>query len=116
MLLIGLWIWLIVWVYRDAESRGMNGVLWALLVLFGNFIGLLIYLIVRSDALPSSTPRIESRLCPTCEKNIAETYAFCPYCGNKMETTCPECMKPVEPGWKVCPQCGAKLQTNHEDE
>ena len=29
MLLI-LWIFVIVWVYRDAERRGMNGILWAL--------------------------------------------------------------------------------------
>jgi heme/copper-type cytochrome/quinol oxidase subunit 2 len=35
-------ILLCIWVYRDAERRGMNGVLWLI-------IGLIIYLIVRKD-------------------------------------------------------------------
>jgi len=49
--MLAIWILVIVWVYRDAERRGMNGVLWALLVFIGNLIGLLIYLLVRSDSL-----------------------------------------------------------------
>ena len=43
--LFAIWVAIIIWVYRDAERRGMNGVLWALLVLIGNLIGLLIYLL-----------------------------------------------------------------------
>ena len=39
-----------IWVYRDAESRGMSGVLWLLIVIFvPYFIGLIIYLVVRRD-------------------------------------------------------------------
>jgi len=38
---------LAVWVYRDAESRGMNGALWLIIVLLLGLIGLIIYLIVR---------------------------------------------------------------------
>ena len=38
-----------IWVYRDAERRGMNGVLWLIVVLIANIIGLIIYLVVRSD-------------------------------------------------------------------
>src|SRR6266511_1127575 len=38
-----------IWVYRDAESRGMSGVLWLIVILVAGLIGLLIYLIVRSD-------------------------------------------------------------------
>ena len=37
-----------VWVYKDAKSRGMNGVLWAILaIIIPYFIGIIIYLIVR---------------------------------------------------------------------
>ncbi|MGQ9720739.1 MAG: PLDc N-terminal domain-containing protein [Candidatus Jordarchaeum sp.] len=36
-----------VWVYRDAEERGMEGVIWLLIVLLTGIIGLIIYLIVR---------------------------------------------------------------------
>ncbi|MCW3985241.1 MAG: hypothetical protein NWE91_02375 [Candidatus Bathyarchaeota archaeon] len=47
-------ILLCVWVYRDAESRGMNGALWLIIVLITGIIGLIIYLIVRKDKTPSS--------------------------------------------------------------
>jgi heme/copper-type cytochrome/quinol oxidase subunit 2 len=42
-------ILLCIWVYRDAERRGMNGVLWLIIVLIAGLIGLIIYLIVRKD-------------------------------------------------------------------
>ncbi len=38
-----------IWVYRDAESRGMSGVLWLIVVLVGSIIGLIIYLVIRRD-------------------------------------------------------------------
>nr|MDO8062581.1 PLDc N-terminal domain-containing protein [Candidatus Freyrarchaeum guaymaensis]HDO80025.1 hypothetical protein [Candidatus Bathyarchaeota archaeon] len=50
-LVIALWcivaIILAVWVYRDAEERGMEGALWLIIVLLTGIIGLIIYLIVR---------------------------------------------------------------------
>lgn len=43
-------IFIAVWVYRDAESRGMSGILWVLIVIFvPYFIGLIIYFVVRRD-------------------------------------------------------------------
>jgi hypothetical protein len=42
-------ILLCIWVYRDAESRGMSGVLWLIIVLIAGIIGLIIYLIVRKE-------------------------------------------------------------------
>ncbi|MCK4478023.1 PLDc N-terminal domain-containing protein [Candidatus Bathyarchaeota archaeon] len=48
-------ILLCVWVYRDAESRGMNGTLWLIIVLITGIFGLIIYLIVRKDKSPSSS-------------------------------------------------------------
>ncbi|MDH7564344.1 MAG: hypothetical protein QHH24_05640 [Candidatus Bathyarchaeota archaeon] len=47
-------ILLCIWVYRDAESRGMNGVLWLIIVLIAGILGLIIYLIVRKDKRSSS--------------------------------------------------------------
>ncbi|MEX2750903.1 MAG: hypothetical protein Q6366_003350 [Candidatus Freyarchaeota archaeon] len=38
---------LAVWVYKDAEERGMEGALWLIIVLLLGLIGLIIYLIVR---------------------------------------------------------------------
>ena len=105
-----LWIVVIVWVYRDAERRGMNGVLWALLVLIGNIIGLIIYLIVRSDTLPARQTSPPTKTCPSCKKSVGANYTFCPHCGARIDEVCPQCQKPVEPTWNVCPSCGEKLK------
>ena len=116
-----LWIVVIVWVYRDAERRGMNGVLWALLVLIGNIIGLLIYLIIRSDNMPAPRDDTESTsspggldspatiTCPNCQKPVGRDFAFCPLCGTRLQKVCPGCGKPVEETWVACPLCGEKL-------
>jgi RNA polymerase subunit RPABC4/transcription elongation factor Spt4 len=102
-----LWIAVIVWVYRDAERRGMNGVLWALLVFIGNIIALLIYLIVRSDSVPPDAAAAQS--CPECQKSVSPNHVFCPYCGTRLQAVCPSCEKPVDREWQVCPNCGKKL-------
>ena len=39
---------LCVWVYKDAEKHGEQGVVWLLVVLFTGCIGLIIYLIIRN--------------------------------------------------------------------
>lgn len=124
---LALWIAVLVWVYRDAERRRMNGALWALLVFFGNLIGLIIYLIVRSDhplpetsptappgsappaATPAATAQAAPEACPTCDKPVSVGYTYCPHCGGPLRTVCPGCAKPVEDSWKACPFCGKKL-------
>jgi hypothetical protein len=54
-------ILLCIWVYRDAENRGMNGVLWLIVVLIAGIIGLIIYLVVRKDKTTSErTPPPQS--------------------------------------------------------
>lgn len=110
--LLIIWIFVIVWVYRDAERRGMNGILWGLLVFIGNIIGLLIYLIVRSDNQPSqSDPPIIHTKCPECSIPVTDKYAFCPHCGASMSgPVCPDCSRTVEKDWKACPYCGKSLK------
>ena len=111
MLLI-IWIFVIVWVYRDAASRGMHGILWGLLVFIGNIIGLLIYLIVRSDQLPPRKEEPETLQCPSCSRSVSQNYSFCPHCGASMKgQVCPDCQEPVEKGWKACPHCGNKFES-----
>jgi RNA polymerase subunit RPABC4/transcription elongation factor Spt4 len=109
LLLFILGIVIIFWVYRDAEQRGMNGVLWALLVLVGNIVGLIIYLIVRSEEFPQRTVSDSTQSCPSCGKMVIKTYAFCPHCGARLQAVCPSCDKSVSSDWKVCPYCGQKL-------
>ena len=38
-----------VWVYRDAQNRGMEATLWLLVVLVGGCIGCIVYLIISKD-------------------------------------------------------------------
>ncbi len=109
ILLLIIWILVVVWVYRDAAQRNMNGVLWALLVFFGNFVGLLIYLIVRSEELPNRIIGGVSEPCPSCGKAVPQSYSFCPHCGVRLKAVCPSCNKSVFSDWKVCPYCGQKL-------
>jgi len=42
-----IWILVAIWVYKDATSRGANGVLWLIVVVLLGIIGLIIYLVVR---------------------------------------------------------------------
>jgi hypothetical protein len=117
--LIILWGAVLIWVYRDAEKRGMSGILWLLLVLVGNIIGLLVYAIVRSETAlgrrngsgggATAPPAGAEAKCPHCGKPVAAEYAFCPHCGKSLKTTCPACGKPVDPSWKACPACGTSL-------
>lgn len=106
LLAIALPIFIGVYVYRDANKRGMNGVLWMLVtILAPTFIGLIIYLLVRSNYSDMN--------CPACGTRVTETYIVCPNCGSKLRPSCPNCDTPVQPEWKVCPQCAEPLPTTY---
>ncbi|MFQ6097293.1 MAG: hypothetical protein ACE5O2_06145 [Armatimonadota bacterium] len=42
-------IWVAIWIYRDAESRGQSGVLWCVLWLIFGLIPLIVWLIIRNN-------------------------------------------------------------------
>ena len=103
-----LWVFVIVWVYRDAESRGMSGLLWALLVFVGNVIGLIIFLIVRNE--PGGRLKAPpAEKCPACGNPVGAGFAYCPNCGASLKPVCSGCRRPVDRSWKVCPDCGTGL-------
>jgi endogenous inhibitor of DNA gyrase (YacG/DUF329 family) len=90
------------YVYKDAKSRKMDAALWALVaVLVPSFIGLIIYLVIRTNN--------PTRPCPRCQRPVAANYVLCPYCGATLKAECPACGTPVENSWKLCPQCGKDL-------
>ena len=67
------WIFVLIWVAKDASSRGMdNSVLWVVLVFFLGVIGLVIYLVVR----PAGT----LKTCPECGKKRLREARRCPHC------------------------------------
>jgi RNA polymerase subunit RPABC4/transcription elongation factor Spt4 len=119
---------LAVWVGLDANKRGLNGVLWGLLVFFTGIVGLIVYLLVgpvmqtqRGDpernpippAATASQPRAatpdesEPHRCPGCRANVQTDFKICPYCGTSLE--CGQCGKRVVGDWKVCPYCTRPL-------
>ena len=96
------------WVYKDAESKGQNGVLWLLLVIVANIWGFIIYLVVRGSFDKESShlsgsgrgygpgPRsayVErarrpntagvTRTCFSCTREIPGDSNLCPYCGHR---------------------------------
>jgi len=52
ILMIIVWVYVLVWVYRDAKSRGMEAGIWVLVVVLAGILGLIIYLVVRRDHSP----------------------------------------------------------------
>ena len=112
-LLVMLFLWgaLALWVYHDAERRGNSGLLWGLFVFFGNFIGLIIYLIVRSTSTEPAHGHLTggAATCPSCAKPIQNTYVACPHCGTSLAKKCASCGNRAEMDWKVCPHCGKPL-------
>lgn len=73
--IIALNIALLVWVARDAKSRGMDSaVIWMVLVMFTSVIGLIIYIFSR--------PQGNLVQCQSCGNKRLEASAKCPHCGN----------------------------------
>lgn len=108
ILLITLPILIGIYVYKDARRRGMNVVLWTLLSAFApGFVGLIIYLIVRSD---SSGTR-----CKSCNNLVRESFAVCPHCGVSLKEHCHTCNNVLENGWSTCPHCGAEIPEDQKE-
>jgi len=82
---------LCIWVYRDAQKRGMNGALWLIIVLLANIIGLIIYLVVREPETakkairpyPSPAPFPTAQHCRFCGDALSPDARFCPRCGKE---------------------------------
>jgi len=85
-------------VYKDAQERGMVGLLWFILVLIPGIgiIALLIYLIIREERVRETSPASpQTSTAPTTTKHTIE----CPYCGAK---------NPLDA--EFCINCGTSLE------
>jgi hypothetical protein len=118
--LVIFWIIVLFWVYRDAERRGMNGVLWTLLVFIGNLVGLIIYLIVRNEsrtapgpAAPSAKSAASATSATTRSLSATESTGPAPNPAapeSSFPPSCPKCGKPADPKYAFCPYCGENLR------
>ena len=117
-ILILVWLAFVYWTYRDARLRGTSSVFWALVVFVLNFLGLILYLILRppeyiDDVIERDLEmkRMEMLLnskhstCPSCGKEIKDDFLVCPYCRKKLKNSCIQCGRALNLDWKICPYC-----------
>lgn len=52
---LAIYIWVAVWIYRDASKRDTSAALWVILWIFFSWVGLIIYLIVRPKEISSGS-------------------------------------------------------------
>jgi RNA polymerase subunit RPABC4/transcription elongation factor Spt4 len=115
-----LWVVLIVWTYRDIESRSRSVVTQAFSTMLSAFFfvpGVLLYMVLRpKETLDATFARsleeeyllqdIETKLaCPNCHKSISEEYVVCPHCHTTLQQPCVNCGRTFDVSWSVCPYC-----------
>jgi RNA polymerase subunit RPABC4/transcription elongation factor Spt4 len=114
------WISVVAWTYRDIRERSRDAafqVVAVLLVLVFNFLGLVIYLILRPrETLAEAYARSleeeallqeleEQGICPSCKRYITGDFVICPYCRTQLKEPCIKCGRPLSFNWLVCPYC-----------
>ena len=100
-LVVAALVLLVGFVNGDAKRRGMNSLLWTLLVIFvPNGIGFIIYFLTRQPMLPH---------CPQCSTRVKPEFNFCPKCNLKLAPTCPKCQHTISASDHYCPYCGQAL-------
>jgi magnesium-transporting ATPase (P-type) len=73
VLLLSMYTVIAIFIYKDATRKKMNVWLWVTAVIYvPNFIGLLLYFIVR---------RQHARRCTRCGGSMGKDFEYCPYCG-----------------------------------
>ena len=119
---VALWFVLVVWTFRDVESRSRSVVTQIaatlLAVLF--FVpGVLLYLILRpKETLDGTFQRSleeeyllqdleELPLCQQCRRYVEDDFVLCPHCHAQLREPCPSCARLVDLRWALCPYCAA---------
>jgi len=115
-----LWAALVIWVARDVVARTKNisfHVLAIVLIIFLNFFGLLIYLILRPQKTLAEKyyENLEQKVlgegddqCPSCQHDLPLNFHYCPHCGTEARVPCKKCKKLVSKDWQACAYCGTK--------
>jgi len=77
--LISIIVFLGIWTYKDAKSRGLNAPLWTVIVILGSntMLGLLLYILIG---------RRESKItCPECAGKTSAKAVYCDHCGKSID-------------------------------
>lgn len=90
------------YIWADAKRRGMNALLWVILIiLIPKPIGFIAYFLLRKPMLQP---------CPNCHAALQPGFRFCPHCRYVVGPTCMHCGRAIELDYKVCPYCGQAVQ------
>lgn len=121
--LIATWFVLIVWTFRDIESRSKNVVTQVFSTLLAVFFwvpGVLLYMLLRpKETLDEAYQRSleeeyllqdlqELPLCPNCNHFIHDDWQICPHCNTQLRAPCDSCGQLVDLRWDICPYCGTE--------
>ncbi len=116
-----LWLAVVLWVYRDAQSRSTSFpviLLSTVLVSSTFLVGLVVYMLVRprltlseeySQGLRERAELLDASsgdLCPRCQARLQLDYRLCPNCGLEVKEPCDRCKRPIRSTWNLCPYCG----------
>ncbi len=86
------------YVNADSKRRGMNSLLWTLVVIFvPKALGFLLYFLMRKPLLAP---------CPQCGTLMASDFRYCQKCGYAITPSCQHCGHAIKPGYVCCPYCG----------
>jgi len=97
-LFLAILVLLVGYVCADSKRRGMNPVLWTLLVIFiPKGLGFLAYFLLRKPLLYP---------CPKCGTPFAADFHFCQKCGFALTPFCNHCGRPISQDFVCCPYCG----------
>jgi hypothetical protein len=87
----------------DSKRRGMNSLLWTLLVIFiPKALGFLAYFLLRKPLLMP---------CPNCGTAVGTDFNYCPKCRYAVTPTCGNCGRSIQRDYVVCPYCGKNVGT-----
>ena len=120
VLLVILYVLSIVWVVRDAYSRGTTWYVWAIVALVP-FLGVIAYCLLRPPMLQIDRDEQELEValkqrqlmkygeCAACGYPVEADYVLCPNCHTQLKNLCGQCGHALEPAWTVCPYCAAPV-------
>ena len=100
---LGIIVLMVGYVYADSKRRGMNALLWTLLVIFvPKALGFIAYFLLRKPLLIP---------CPNCGTEVGSDFRYCPKCGHALTPSCSHCGRSISSGDVCCPYCGKPVAT-----
>lgn len=99
---LGIIVLMVGYVYADSKRRGMNALLWTLLVIFvPKALGFIAYFLLRKPLLIP---------CPNCGTEVGSDFRYCPKCGHALTPSCSHCGRSISRDYVCCPYCGKPVR------